>query len=111
MLQEFELVGDITPRNSDENYYRDSLSSLLPDSVLQKLDIADSKGLDCSGGASELLKQNTSEVKTALIKVLLTKRERLRSVYLRKRQIKMMEKQKKMQMKLTKEDELARQAE
>ena len=85
MLQEFELVGDITPRNSDENYYRDSLSSLLPASVFQKLQISDSKSLDCSGGASEFVKQNTTEVKAALIKVLLTKRERLRSVYLRKR--------------------------
>ena len=41
------------------------------------------------------MKQSTTEMKQALIRKVLTKREKLRTVFIRKRQLKMLEKQQK----------------
>ena len=44
---------------------------------------------------AEFMKQNTAEVKKALIRNVILKRERLRTVHLRRRQMKMLEKKQK----------------
>ena len=62
VLHEFELVGDIKHSNSDD-FYNDNLSSLLPPSILEKLNLGDSKSLEGQSSSAEFMKQNTSEVK------------------------------------------------
>ena len=55
VLHEFELVGDIKHSNSDD-FYNDNLSSLLPPSILQKLNLSDSKSLEGENSSAEFMK-------------------------------------------------------
>ena len=95
-MKEFELVGDITQGGGcPGNFGLDNLGGLLPASVLEKLNLdfgVSNGGDDACGPGAEFMKQNTTEVKKALIRNILVKREKMKNVYLRKRQIKMMEK-------------------
>lgn len=55
--------------------------------------MVDGESKDVPG--AEFMKQNTAEVKKALIRNVMIKRERLRTVHLRKRQLKMLQKKQK----------------
>ena len=55
VLHEFELVGDIKHSNNDD-FYNDNLSSLLPPSILQKLNLCDSKSQEGENSSAEFMK-------------------------------------------------------